>query len=223
MKIKKWAIFSVFVCIFCLTVTNVLAASPEKASIIGDEVRLNETLVNNINSDYPLLKYKNITYFPLTWDYCRFLGLDIIWGKDVGLIINQSDSFDYKVSEETNTINQLNAQLPVVIPQYTITINGAKIVHEKEKWPFINYKGITYFPLTWRFAVDMFGWDYSWSKEKGLVILCPGGKPAYNENLLSIINKTTIGQGYSFEANIIIDQRSNEKITDFLGKPSIAK
>ena len=58
MKIKKWAIFSVFVCIFCLTVTNVLAASPEKASIIGDEVRLNETLVNNINSDYPLLNIK---------------------------------------------------------------------------------------------------------------------------------------------------------------------
>ncbi|WP_157047331.1 hypothetical protein [Alkaliphilus metalliredigens] len=43
-------------------------------------------------------------------------------------------------------------------------------VKSKETYPLIIFRDITYFPLTWRFAVDEFRWDYSFSGESGLKI-----------------------------------------------------
>ena len=57
-------------------------ALPEfKVTINGEEV-------NNSNSQYPLIVYKDITYFPMTYNDCRFLGLESYWkGNAEGLFI----------------------------------------------------------------------------------------------------------------------------------------
>lgn len=34
----------------------------------------------------------------------------------------------------------------------------------------LSYRNVTYFPLTWRFAVDEFGWKYNFNSKTGLVI-----------------------------------------------------
>ena len=53
---------------------------------------------------------------------------------------------------------------------YKISVNGAQINNKEEKYPIFNYNGITYFPLTWAYAVDSFGWSYQWDAENGLRI-----------------------------------------------------
>lgn len=52
-------------------------------------VTLNGTKVNNDYSKYPLIVYRDITYFPMTYGDCRFLGLESDWnGNAAGLSIN---------------------------------------------------------------------------------------------------------------------------------------
>jgi len=44
------------------------------------------------------------------------------------------------------------------------------IDNTKEEYPLLLFRGLTYFPLTWRFAVDEFGWAYSFNHKDGLII-----------------------------------------------------
>ncbi len=51
-----------------------------------------------------------------------------------------------------------------------ITVNGKVIDNSKEEFPLLVFRDVTYFPLTWRFAVSEFGWDYRFNQQEGLVI-----------------------------------------------------
>ena len=42
--------------------------------------------------------------------------------------------------------------------------------HNKEEYPLLVFRDVTYFPLTWRFAVDELGWQYRFNQKEGLVI-----------------------------------------------------
>lgn len=86
-------------------------------------------------------------------------------------------------SEQTETSLDAGGYQPAgsrhtaVIPSYPIYINGQRIDNSREAYPLLNFRGITYFPLTWRFVVDEFGWDETWSDETGY-FLCTWGRAA---------------------------------------------
>jgi hypothetical protein len=56
------------------------------------------------------------------------------------------------------------------VPASAITINGISIDNSKEEYPLLSFRDVTYFPLTWRFAHDQFGWEYRWDDAEGLSI-----------------------------------------------------
>jgi hypothetical protein len=64
-------------------------------------------------------------------------------------------------------------------------VNGKVISNSKEQYPLLSFRNVTYFPLTWRFAHDEFGWDYKWNTSGGLSItshnpqLQTAGLPSY--------------------------------------------
>ncbi|WP_426449283.1 hypothetical protein ACP26L_30735 [Paenibacillus sp. S-38] len=131
-------------------------------------VKLNGNVVDNQYREYPLLVYKDITYFPMTWDDSRMLGLESYWSPENGLHINQAQvtsSYNpYKSDHRNATV--YNAQFPLT----AITINGSSVDNSHEMYPLLSFRDVTYFPLTWRFAHDEFGWDYQWSDSEGLTI-----------------------------------------------------
>ena len=121
-------------------------------------------------AQYPLLVYKDITYFPMTWSYSELLNLNTSWTQEKGLVIGQGDSdkwkgFNYDTRNEKNRINQSAS-----IVNSPVTVNGKSIDNSKEPYPLLFFRDITYFPLTWRFAVDEFGWKYSYTAKDGLQI-----------------------------------------------------
>lgn len=121
-------------------------------------------------AQYPLLVYKDITYFPMTWNYSRLLNLNTSWTQEKGLEIGQDDSakwkgFDYDTRNAKNRINQTAR-----IVNSPVTVNGKSIDNAREPYPLLIFRDITYFPLTWRFAVDEFGWKYSYTANDGLRI-----------------------------------------------------
>lgn len=47
---------------------------------------------------------------------------------------------------------------------------GKCLDNSAEPYPLLNFRGVTYFPLTWRFAVEEFGWEYHFDAKNGLSI-----------------------------------------------------
>lgn len=130
------------------------------------KVSVNEDVVDSTVMKYPMIVYNDITYFPLTWDWCRKLGLTSGYTKEEGLYIANYTSQSQEILDAGN-YQAAGSKHTALIPTYPVFINGEQIDNSKETYPLINFRNITYFPLTWRFVVDEFGWEESWNNTSG--------------------------------------------------------
>lgn len=139
-------------------------------------VTLNGVTMEQSNSQYPMLVYKDITYVPMTWADTRLLGLESAWTQQGGLVISKASTVqDQKTAQSAYKpykVSTANAKsYNAVTAGGKITVNGKSITNSSEQYPLLVFRDVTYFPLTWRFAVTEFGWDYSFDSKKGLVIV----------------------------------------------------
>lgn len=134
------------------------------------DVRVNNIEIDNENREYPLIVYKGITYFPMTFHDSRFLGLETKWDDSTGLKINKSKTKHGYVDYNSSPYK---SGYIAATPYFSIEVNGKSIDNSKEEYPLLVFRNVTYFPLTWRFAVDEFGWDYKFTQENGLEISNP--------------------------------------------------
>ena len=134
-------------------------------------VTLNNKLIENDSLRYPLIVYRDITYFPMTFYDCHYLGLDTYYTEQTGLEIKMFRRdivpWSYHEYESSGSNPRIAAAQVAAFP---IRVNGRAIENNKEEYPLLLYKDITYFPLTWRYAVNEFDWDYSFSETEGLRI-----------------------------------------------------
>ncbi len=61
-------------------------------------------------------------------------------------------------------------QYEATIAEFPIYVNDKNINNFMEEYPLLLFRDVTYFPLTWRFAVEEFGWSYYFDTTNGLVI-----------------------------------------------------
>jgi hypothetical protein len=146
------------------------AASSEvvRVTLPSFQVSLNGHHVDNLNRENPLLVYKDITYVPMTWYDSRLLGLEAAWSPENGLNIAQQQVSSSFVAYQADRRNA--AAFNAEILTTSVTINGKPIDNSKEPYPLLSFRDVTYFPLTWKFAHDEFGWDYRWDEAEGLSI-----------------------------------------------------
>lgn len=165
----KFKVIIIAVVLMVVLSTNVFAYNVN-VTLPTFDVRVNNIEIDNENREYPLLVYKNITYFPMTFHDSHFLGLETKWDESIGLKINKSENkhgyVDYNSSANKSSYT-------AVIPYFNVEVNGNSIDNSKEEYPILVFRNVTYFPLTWRFAVDEFGWDYKFTRENGLEISNP--------------------------------------------------
>lgn len=158
MKKTLFLIISLFICFFAGTSAN---AESVNVIIPQYEVKINEAFIDYKNSLYPLISYKDITYFPMTYEYCRFMNLTTSWVEGEGLWIAYKPRYVEEVPSYENTASNKKkntAQLPV----YPIYINGEKIDNINEEYPILNFRDVTYFPMTWDYAHEEFCWETNW-------------------------------------------------------------
>lgn len=140
-----------------------------KVALPSFPVTLNGTQVDNEHRQYPLIVYKGITYFPMTYYDSRFLGIETKWDREQGLAIDQTGiSGAYRDHKEDDP--QQGKTWTAAIANIDIQVNGSAIHYSKEQYPFLVFRDVTYFPLTWKYAVEEFGWTYSFDARNGLVI-----------------------------------------------------
>lgn len=192
-------IMTAIVCVssFCLP------ASAEwekiKVKIAPFSTEIDYMSVDNRYVQYPLITYKDITYFPMTFDLCAQLGLVCGYENEKGLFITREYA-DYE--KETpkpfgdKATNYYNKLYDAQIPTYPVYLNGVYIDNEKEEYPLINFRGITYFPMTWRFAYEELNFDIEWSEKDYSFKLYEDGK-------------SSTPYAYAVEGNIIKLQKQN--------------
>lgn len=157
----------------CINTTPIIVGGPwdntgRKKVIVPDyPFVINGTEIDFKDSEYPVISYKDITYFPMTWHYCRMLGVTTDWSHEEGFRVEKASAtaepIEYGKSNNTG-------ELYAVLPEYDIFVNGKKIENGNEQYPLLNFRNVTYFPLTWDFIINEFGWSYTFDSENGLVI-----------------------------------------------------
>jgi len=105
----------------------------------------------------------------MTYHDGRFMGLESYWqGHAEGLAVEATDITAAYCPSQAKERNKGSYQ--ATIPTFPIKTNGKLIDNGKEKHPILLFRDITYFPITWQYAVDEFGWDYSFNSHNGLTI-----------------------------------------------------
>lgn len=86
------------------------ATTTVKVSLPTFPVTLNRQTTSDAHSKYPLLVYKDITYFPMTYFDARLMGLRTEWTAKTGLAIEENDAPNYEyvrdVVDEPNARTQ---------------------------------------------------------------------------------------------------------------------
>ena len=213
------------------------AEAAMRADVVTGKVTLNGQVIDNKNAKYPLLTYSNITYFPMTYQLSRFMGVETDWNNAAkSLNITAGGAQSAYVAE---TGKAQSGSVAVTPASYKISVNGAQINNKEEKYPIFNYNGITYFPLTWAYAVDSFGWSYQWDAENGLrTTTAPARLPtepntgnAALDKALTILNdgyaaggkyRSTLeagGKKTSFDAALEVANMSDVSLVYFTAEP----
>lgn len=167
---KKNVCFLILLILLISTIPNQVQAATEnvRISLPAFKVSLNGVQVDNSYREYPLIVYKDITYFPATFYDSRFLGIETKWDAKSGLFINQTE---ISGGFRENKIKNRNASVYTAkIAPFAVKVNEKSIDNSKEAYPLLIFRDVTYFPMTWRFAREEFGWDYKFDNASGLDI-----------------------------------------------------
>lgn len=157
-------VFVLFGCSFAET-----SGMRVKVKIPSFPVTVNENTIDSSKMRYPLIVYNDITYFPLTWSWSRELGIVTGYTEEEGLYIANYTSYNRTEMEEVDLSGnyKMDAVYLAIVPNYPVHINGRLIDNSVEEYPLLNFQGITYFPLTWRYVIEEFNWGMSWNEENG--------------------------------------------------------
>ena len=161
------------------------AAMPAKVpvSVADFPIRLNGVLLRDQKeSYYPMLVYQGITYLPMTADYGRFLNLMAHWVEEKSMMTIYSWNISFSplsYYDPSPTLPQgvTNQNLYAQPVWYPVSVNGEALDLNSQPYPILNFRNITYFPLTWHFAVDLFDLNYRFTATDGLEIKSSGYQP----------------------------------------------
>lgn len=184
---KKTALYIIFALftVFILTFTRANAAQEVQVTIPEYKTVIADMDIYNPALQYPIINYKNITYIPMTSKLCARLGLAVGFDAAKGLYIAKhpdTEYFSYSDTEgffgSTDFQNSYDIFYTACIPEYPIYINGIYINNFKEEYPLLNFRDITYLPLTYSLASDELGFLVEWSETEGFG-LCGNGRRIY--------------------------------------------
>lgn len=109
------------------------------------------------DSVYPFLNFKGITYIPMTYEYSRAFNLATGWLEGTAFMVAYNPCDEPLPIYETTVNNKY--ETAVVPAGYNVYVNGKKIYNNNAEYPLLNFRGVTYFPATWEYAVENFGWE----------------------------------------------------------------
>ena len=166
------------ICLFIFATLFAAASFAEDAAVTlcPFPVTVNGQEVNLKTVEYPFITYRDITYMPLTYDLCHFAGLKTHFAKygynensPYRFYVGPSNEKTESYTPEKTTENGQKAY-SAAVADYQIYACDETYDNKKADYPLLNFRGVTYLPLTWHFVSELFDWDYAFSGADGIVI-----------------------------------------------------
>lgn len=152
----------------------------QSATIYYESVHVNGAPLNTMDSDYPLLNYKGVTYIPLTWQVNRHMGMVQEWDDATQTLMLQGTTDFEPIPRKFESNYYGSGEVGVNLSEVNLKWQGLQI--EFGEYPLLEYNHVQYIPLTWDFISGKLGWDLRWNTMEGLVLNRLGAMPAiYDE------------------------------------------
>ncbi|MCH4886325.1 hypothetical protein EZV73_02035 [Acidaminobacter sp. JC074] len=197
--------FKVLFLIIILSFSMVTFAEDSSVTVVIPEfdVSVNDVVIDTAESQYPVIVYDDITYFPMTSDYLDGTALELSFDSESGLKLNSKDELGILEQNFLGASNRLGSKHKAMLVPFEVEVNGNVIDNNSEQYPLLLFKNITYFPITWRFAVEEFGWQTSFSTANGLSIIIED--PIYKPSV-SVFPRRITSESASFDLSIEHDE-----------------
>jgi len=158
------------VMLLVLLIPATFAETKEVEVILPEfDVTINGNVIDNRTEKFPFIQYKGITYIPMTWDLSYALGLELKWSDVDGLKVSKRDKMQVYVQKE-KVINNLGGRYEASVVAFPVIVNGEIIDNLNAEYPLLNFRNITYFPMTYDYMVGEFGAGYKWENATGLKV-----------------------------------------------------
>lgn len=170
---KRIAILLMILFIFQLGIPAWAAPVSVKANIVTAPVTFNDVEIRSEYAKYPLLQYKNIVYIPVE-QYKEFLGMSYTWNEPSKSYYVKKDwiTEEKLILEKQKTKNALSYTVKIIdCPIHVVDYPEPITMQNRQaEYPVLQFRNMLYFPLTWQYAHNVFGWNYQWTAENGLKI-----------------------------------------------------
>ncbi len=201
----------IFVILTLMTFTASADTGNVKVQIAPFYTEAERVSVYNPDVEYPFIFYKNITYLPLTKGVCDRLGIVTSFDAQKGFYV-VSDCYVPYIEDDRSIFgekakNYYGVKYDAVVPSYPIYLNGIRIDSSKEEYPFLNFRGITYLPLTYRLAVEELDLDLKWSQKEQSVIVRNRQNYGLVDELSGVTWQAYLGK--TVENGVLIRKESN--------------
>ena len=169
----------IFAICISMSLTRVFAVDNNmkaRVTIPSYKVIFNGIAYSSMDNEYPIISYKNITYIPMTWNLTNFLGLKTKFITSPQTVFYIGNRHTYIDTLEHYSLESDNkSELFADIANYDIYVG---ILYDyisgpdnmSEEFPILNFRGITYFPLTWHYVKEMFDWEYTFDDKIGFIV-----------------------------------------------------
>lgn len=155
---KKFSKFIVaLLALFIMVIPFSASAQEVNVSVVSFPVIINGNLVNNDMREYPFILYKDITYFPMTYEDCAFLGVENNWSAESGNVLTKTVSSGIYCDHLSPELSLKEHSKVATIVSTPVTVLGEVINNGAQEFPILNYNNVLYFPLTWDWS-QKFGW-----------------------------------------------------------------
>lgn len=188
-----------------------------KVKYFNKDIVINGEKIVNYQSTYPYFVYNDIIYFPITWENSKILGFVTKWDT-------QTQTLEIKKGEVTQT-NYKERWVKFNKSSVLAKVSSVKVVSEGQKvntagYPILDYKNVTYVPLTYSVACQFFGWDMYYDAYSGIYLSTNGKQSAkamvdqasanYNKGFVKYIKQVnpSLSNAQALDIVQIIKQKS---------------
>lgn len=137
MRLRK-ATFLILAILLTALFSNISFSASNEISVKVPtfKVVVNGVKIDNIKSKYPLLVYKDITYFPMTYNYANALGLKTEWNQATGFGVSKNNSTsNIQIVQDLTGNNSTGTSYKAIIPTFKVKVNGKEINNQTEQYP----------------------------------------------------------------------------------------
>lgn len=146
------------------------AAKDVKVTIPEYYTEVDYMSVANEYVEYPLLNYNGVTYLPLTYHLCEKLKFAVNFDAKEGLFLAKALLIDTFYEEKPlyfgNYTYNTKKSYKAKVADYPVYINGIRYDAKSSGYPFLNFRGVTYLPLTYDLAYLELGCNIEWNEKE---------------------------------------------------------